>query len=425
MSLLKKVQRNALWKDVNEKDWTNWKWQQRNTIRKPEQLLHFGYTKKNIKDIQEVTQIFRMRVTPYFASLVQDKKGPIGLQTFPQKEELIRTPDQYADPLSEDFFRPYKVRNKFVRPGTEEERLELELDKAMFPEEVKRVDTIIHKYDNRVLFYTTANCAMTCRHCTRKRLVNDTSTQPNIKEDNKGVALGMEYIASNPEIIDVILSGGDVLSYSNQNIDYLLGKLDEINHVQIKRLGTRNLVTLPYRVDDGLAEVISNYVGLTPEGKPKSVRINTHFNHPEEITYEAAEAVMKLKATGASIGNQAVLLKGVNDIPETMKNLYSILASLGIDPYYLYQCDKNFGNEHFRTPLEVGLNIMDALTTHTSGVATPHFIKDLEGGHGKVHLPGAIKGIRDGGDGTKIYDIQTTGAAYTLQPQIIEYKDIQ
>lgn len=424
MTKFNKLVRHPMWKDVPDEKWSSWVWQQQNRIKRPEQLLDFGYTKKEVEELKEVFKLFRMLVTPYYASLVKDKKGPIGLQAFPQVEELTRTPDQYEDPLSEDMFTPFKVNGQFVRPKTLSERIFYENLAKSNPTDVKEVKNIIHKYPNKVLFYTTANCAVTCRHCTRKRLVNDPSSQPLINLEGEGLLLALEYIASNSDVNDVIISGGDPLSFSNKNIDSLLGKLDDVDHVLIKRIGTRNLVTLPYRVDDELVGILSKYVGLTKDGKAKNIRVNTHFNHPDELTYEAAEAVMKLKSAGVTVGNQAVLLKGVNDDATTLGALYRGLASLGVDPYYLYQCDKNFGNEHFRTPLHVGLDIMDKLTTFTSGVATPHFIKDLEGGHGKVHLPGAVMGKSIGDDGVVTYKIQTTGASFGLESVVVNYRDV-
>jgi lysine 2,3-aminomutase len=232
---------------------------------------------------------------------------------------------------------------------------------------------ITHRYPDRVLFYITHNCPVYCRHCTRKRKVAD----PTSAAAKKQVEDGLDYIALHREIRDVVISGGDPLSLSDERLDYILGRLRAIPHVEIFRLGTRNLVTLPQRVTDDFVYMLRHH---------HPVFVNTHFNHPRECTAEAFEAARRLADAGCVIGNQMVLLKGVNDDPAIVMELNHKLLLMRIRPYYIYQCDLSKGISHFRTPVETGVKIIQALRGHTSGLAVPHFVVDAPNGGGKIPL---------------------------------------
>jgi lysine 2,3-aminomutase len=224
-----------------------------------------------------------------------------------------------------------------------------------------------------VLFYTTHNCPVYCRHCTRKRKVAD-PTSAAAKQQIEG---GLKYIEEHTEIRDIVISGGDPLSLSDERLDYILGRLRAIPHVEIFRLGTRNLVTLPQRITDDFVKMLR---------KHHPVFVNTHFNHPRECTAEAFEACRRVADAGCVIGNQMVLLKGINDDPKTVMELNHKLLMMRVRPYYIYQCDLSQGISHFRTPIETGIKIIEALRGHTSGLAVPHFVVDAPNGGGKIPL---------------------------------------
>jgi lysine 2,3-aminomutase len=224
-----------------------------------------------------------------------------------------------------------------------------------------------------VLFYTTHNCPVYCRHCTRKRKVSD----PSSSAANAQLEQSLEYIEAHKEIRDVVISGGDPLSNSDDRLEYILSRLRAMDHIQVFRIGTRNLVTLPQRVTDSFAKMLSKY---------HPVFVHTHFNHPKECTREAFDACAKLADAGCVINNQMVLLKGVNDKPEIVKELNHKLLMMRVRPYYIFQCDMSQGISHFRTPVEVGLNIIEHLRGWTSGMAVPHFVIDAPGGGGKIPL---------------------------------------
>jgi lysine 2,3-aminomutase len=248
-----------------------------------------------------------------------------------------------------------------------------DLDDPLAEERDMPVPGITHRYPDRVLFYTTHNCPVYCRHCTRKRKVSD-PTSATAKAQIEGA---LAYIEEHSEIRDIVISGGDPLSLSDDRLDYILGRLRAIPHVEIFRLGTRNLVTLPQRVTDDFVRMLRAH---------HPVYVNTHFNHPKECTAEAFEAARKLADAGCVIGNQMVLLKGVNDDPVVVKELNHKLLLMRIRPYYIYQCDLSKGISHFRTPVEAGLRIIRALRGHTSGLAVPHFVVDAPNGGGKIPL---------------------------------------
>lgn len=336
--------RGRPWVDVPDEDWNDWRWQQRNRVTTLEELEKvIDLTEEERNAFEESHARFHMAITPYYASLMdpEDPNCPIRLQSVPKMGELLVLPTDLEDPLAEERDMPV--------PG------------------------ITHRYPDRVLFYITHNCPVYCRHCTRKRKVSDPSSAAAKKQIEDGLA----YIEAHPEIRDVVISGGDPLSLSDERLDYILGRLRAIPHIEIFRLGTRNLVTLPQRITDDFVYMLR---------KHHPVYVNTHFNHPKELTEEAFEACRKLADAGCVLGNQMVLLKGVNDDPKIVKELNHKLLMARVRPYYIYQCDLSQGISHFRTSVEKGLEIIEALRGHTSGLAVPHYVIDAPGGGGKIPM---------------------------------------
>jgi lysine 2,3-aminomutase len=332
----------AIWKSLPDALWNDWHWQQRERITTLAQLEPvIRVTPEERRAAHETEAEFHMGITPYYAALMDpdDPNDPIRLQSVPIMGELQIAPADLEDPLAEERDMPV--------PG------------------------VTHRYPDRVLFYTTHNCPVYCRHCTRKRKVAD----PTSAAAKKQIEDGLAYIAAHPEIRDVVVSGGDPLSLSDDRLDYILGRLRAITHIEIFRLGTRNLVTLPQRVTDDFVYMLRHH---------HPVFVNTHFNHPKECTAEAFEAARRLADAGCVIGNQMVLLKGVNDDPKTVMELNHKLLLMRIRPYYIYQCDLAKGISHFRTPVETGIRIIEALRGHTSGLAVPQFVVDAPHGGGKI-----------------------------------------
>jgi len=332
----------AAWKGVPDSQWNDWHWQQRERITRVDQLEKvIRLTADERRAAVETDKDFHMGITPYYAALMDpdDPRCPVRLQSVPTMGETIMAAADLEDPLAEERDMPV--------PG------------------------ITHRYPDRVLFYITHNCPVYCRHCTRKRKVAD----PSSAAAKKQVEDGLDYIALHPEIRDVVISGGDPLSMSDDRLDYILGRLRAIPHVEIFRLGTRNLVTLPQRVTDDFVHMIRQH---------HPVYVNTHFNHPKECTAEAFEAARRLADAGCSLGNQMVLLKGVNDEPKIVMELNHKLLLMRIRPYYIYQCDLAKGISHFRTTVEAGRKIIRSLRGYTSGLAVPHFVVDAPDGGGKI-----------------------------------------
>ena len=332
----------SIWANDPTARWDDWTWQQRERVTRLEQLEKvLNLTDDERRAVKETDAEFHMGITPYYAALMDrdDPSCPIRLQSVPTLGELTIAAADLEDPLAEERDMPV--------PG------------------------ITHRYPDRVLFYTTHNCPVYCRHCTRKRKVSD----PTSTAAKKQIEDSLAYIAAHPEIRDVVVSGGDPLSLSDDRLDYILGRLRAIPHVEIFRLGTRNLVTLPQRVTDDFVKMLR---------KHHPVFVNTHFNHPKECTAEAFEAARRVADAGCVIGNQMVLLKGVNDDPRVVKELNHKLLLMRIRPYYIYQCDLSRGISHFRTPVEAGIKIIEHLRGHTSGLAVPHFVVDAPSGGGKI-----------------------------------------
>lgn len=292
-----------------------------------------------VEEVSRVSAHFNMRITPYYLSLIKEKGDPIYRQVIPDIQELDNH-NLFDDPLAEDNNSP--------------------------------VPSIVHRYSDRCLFLVSHVCASYCRFCTRKRKVGncDKIRQEDIKE-------GIEYIRSHPEIRDVLLSGGDPFLLDDGKIDSILSQLRRIDHVEIIRIGTRVPCFLPQRITDRLVKMLHKYHPLY---------INVHFNHPDELTSVAMMALARLADAGIPLGNQTVLLKGVNDNPVTMKRLMQKLLMARVKPYYIYQADMVVGTEHFRTTVQEGLNIIQSLRGWTSGLAVPHFVIDAPNGGGKIPL---------------------------------------
>jgi lysine 2,3-aminomutase len=336
--------RPSIWQDSEDKDWNNWIWQQQKRIKSMDVLEKvINVTEEERNAFAGSHEQFNMGITPYYASLIDpnDPNCPIRLQSVPKMGELNILPTDWEDPLQEERDMPV--------PG------------------------ITHRYPDRVLFYTTHNCPVYCRHCTRKRKVSD----PSSSAANAQLEQSLAYIEEHKEIRDVVISGGDPLSNSDDRLEYILSRIRAMDHIQVFRIGTRNLVTLPQRVTDSFAKMLSKY---------HPVFVHTHYNHPKECTREAFDACAKLADAGCVINNQMVLLKGVNDKPEIVKELNHKLLMMRVRPYYIFQCDMSQGISHFRTPVEVGLNIIEHLRGWTSGMAVPHFVIDAPGGGGKIPL---------------------------------------
>jgi len=331
--------------DIVKSKWKDWKWQLRNSIRKlhqVEKLLDIKYSETEKREILHTLEKFPLSITPYYLSLINSndfKNDPVYLQSVPLPSELIITEVDMNDPLAEDKDSP--------------------------------VPAITHRYPDRVLFHISNICSMYCRHCTRKRKVGDSDYIPN-----RGIIKdGINYIRKTPEIRDVLLSGGDPFMLSTDYLDWILTELKKISHIEVIRIGTRMPVVLPYRITDNLINMLKKHSPLW---------INTHFNHPKEITTSSREALKKLADGGFPLGNQTVLLSGVNDCPKIMKSLVHKLVANRVRPYYLYQCDLSEGLSHFRTPVGKGIEIIESLIGHTSGFAVPRYVIDAPGGGGKI-----------------------------------------
>ena len=331
--------------DSNISNWKDWKWQLKNSIKTIEQfevLSGISFPEDEKKELKKTLRKFPLSITPYYASLISTenyRQDPVFRQSFVNASEMNILDNELKDPLAEDKDSP--------------------------------VEGITHRYPDRVLFHVSNTCAMYCRHCTRKRKVGDIDFIPSRDQLKKGI----EYIERTPQVRDVLLSGGDPLMLSDTRLDWLLGELNKISHVEIVRIGTRIPVVLPYRITDELIHILKKYQPLW---------INTHFNHPQEMTTSAKEALSKLANAGFPLGNQTVLLADVNDCPRIMKTLMHKLVQNRVRPYYLYQCDLSEGLSHFRTPVGKGIEIMESLIGHTSGFAIPTYVIDAPGGGGKI-----------------------------------------
>lgn len=330
-----------------KEQWTDWKWQTRHSIKTIEDfeyLTDISFSEDEKALLNQTRNRFPLSITPYYLSLINKenyKNDPIYKQAFLDNRELTVLANEMGDPLSEDKDSPV--------PG------------------------ITHRYPDRVLFLVSNVCAMYCRHCTRKRKVGDVDSIPGREQIKEGI----DYIRNTPQIRDVLLSGGDPFMLSDDYLDWILTELEAIPHVQVIRIGTRTPVVLPYRITQDLVEMLKKHQPLW---------INTHFNHPREITSSARKALARMADAGIPLGNQSVLLAEVNDCPRIMKELVHRLVANRVRPYYLYQCDLSEGLSHFRTPVGKGIEIMESLIGHTSGFAVPTYVVDAPGGGGKIPL---------------------------------------
>lgn len=329
--------------DAREEDWQDWHWQVENRISDEEKLskiINLSDEEKN--EISRVGSRYRWSVSPYYLSLMDrdDPECPIRKQSVPS---ILEYTDNfgYDDPMGEELNSPARG--------------------------------ITRRYPDRLIINVTNQCAMYCRHCQRRRNIGekDVPTSREVLEE------ALEYVRNNKELRDILLTGGDAFMLSNEEIDWILTELDKIPHVEIKRLGTRTLVTMPMRVDDGLCKILE---------KHSPVYVNSHFNHPKEVTRPVQEACLKLTRAGVPLGNQAVLLKDINNDPHVMKKLNHELLKVLIKPYYLFHAKRVKGTSHFRTPVEDGIEIMEKLRGYTSGMAIPTYIINAPKGYGKTPM---------------------------------------
>lgn len=327
---------------VSPEKWQNWHWQVENRITSLEELDQIiALTEDERAGIKDCLDSLRMAITPYYASLMdpEDPNCPIRKQAIPVTWELEASHCDLADPLYEDVDSP--------TPG------------------------LTHRYPDRVLLLVTDQCAMYCRHCTRRRIAG-TTDQPRPQHE---IEAAIAYIEKTPGVRDVLISGGDALLLADDVIESLLKRLRSIPHVEIIRFGTRAPVVLPQRITPALCNMLRKY---------HPIWLNTHFNHPKEITPESRAACERLVDAGIPVGNQTVLMKNVNDCPYIMKQLVQDLVKMRVRPYYLYQCDLSEGLEHFRTSVAKGIEIIELLRGHTSGFAVPTYVVDAPGGGGKI-----------------------------------------
>ena len=334
----------SLFKDVKPEEWDDWKWQLKNTIRDIDTLGKvIDLTGEEKCHLNDCLKKFKMAITPYYAALMDKtyRRCPVRMQAVPSVNELYSHPSDLDDPLHEDVDSPV--------PG------------------------LTHRYPDRVLLLVTKECSMYCRHCTRRRSVGCDESGFNKKDFLNAV----DYIKKNPEVRDIVISGGDPLVLPDNTIDFILKSLTEIEHVEMVRIGSRTPVVMPQRITDNLVNIIKKY---------HPVYVNTHFNTPDEITESSKNACARLANAGICLANQSVLLKDVNDCPHVMKELMHKLLQIRVRPYYIYQCDLSKGISHFRTSVRTGLRIMENLRGYTSGLAVPTYVVDAQGGGGKVPL---------------------------------------
>ena len=347
--------RIPLWKDVPLEQWETYRWQMTNRIQTVEQLRQVIHlTPSEERAVTRKSGRFIMGIPPYWVALMDpdDPTCPIRRQAVPVEEEYKLSPNDMIDPLGEDSHMPV--------PG------------------------LVHRYPDRVLLLVVEVCSMYCRFCTRSRVVGTTAGYSR----SANIDAAIDYIRAHRKIRDVLISGGDPLTLSDERLDEVLTKLKAVPHVEFVRIGTRNPVTLPYRVTESLCEVLK---------KHKPVWMSLHFNHPKEVTPPVKKACGMLADSGVPLGSQTVLMKGINDRATIMKKLFHELLKIRVRPYYIYQCDPVKGTAHFRTPVSAGLQIIEKLRGHTSGYAVPTFVMDGPGGGGKIPLmPNYVVSVKDG-----------------------------
>lgn len=335
--------RAAYWRDVSDEDWMDWRWQMSHRLNTFDELAKVINLTDSEKNALDKKGLFRVDITPYFASLIDpdDPLCPVRKQVIPTSQEVVPFRSMMEDSLAEDKHSPV--------PG------------------------LVHRYPDRVLMLVTTQCASYCRYCTRSRIVGDPSQTFSRKEFDAQI----EYIEKTPQIRDVLLSGGDPMVLAPKLLDMILARLRAITHIEILRIGSRVPVFLPMRVTDEFCQMISKYHPFW---------LNIHVNHPKEITPELAEACDRLSRVGVPLGNQSVLLAGVNDSVHIQRKLVQELVKIRVRPYYLYQCDLVAGSGHFRTTISKGIEIMEGLRGHTSGYSIPAYVVDAPGGGGKIPI---------------------------------------
>ena len=334
--------RKEFFPEVTDQQWNDWHWQVKNRIETVDELKKYiKLTAEEEEGIRESLKTLRMAITPYYLTLIDPENPhcPIRKQAIPTVEELKRSPADLEDPLHEDSDSPV--------PG------------------------LTHRYPDRVLFLITDMCSMYCRHCTRRRFAG----QHDCATPEKQIDDCIDYIARTPQVRDVLLSGGDALLVSDEKLEYIISRLRAIPHVEIIRIGSRTPVVLPQRITPELVNMLKKY---------HPIWLNTHFNHPNEVTPESKQACARLADAGIPLGNQSVLLRGVNDCTHIMKKLVHELVKMRVRPYYIYICALSLGIGHFRTPVSKGIEIIENLRGHTSGYAVPTFVVDAPGGGGKI-----------------------------------------
>ncbi|MEN6348848.1 MAG: glutamate 2,3-aminomutase [Syntrophomonas sp.] len=325
-----------------EKDWDDWKWQLKNRIKDSQVLAQIlELSDLDIKHIDKVGKVYRWAISPYYLSLINEdyQDNPIFRQAVPDVRELA--PGGSLDPMNEALTSP--------------------------------VSCVTRRYPDRMIINVTNQCAMYCRHCQRRRNIGEIDRHSCLDD----IAQAIDYVADNKEIRDVLITGGDALLLNEYLLDSILSRLDQIEHVEIKRIGTRVPVTMPQRITPELCEVIRKY---------PPIYINTQFNHPLEITPEAKLACDRLIEAGAVLGNQSVLLRGVNDQPFVMRKLCQELLKIRVRPYYIFHAKNVQGTRHFQTSITEGMDIMRSLRGYTSGLAVPTYIINAPGGLGKIPL---------------------------------------
>jgi lysine 2,3-aminomutase len=333
--------RAAYFADVPDEKWNDWRWQLSHRLNTVEEFEHLFPLTDSEKKALSTQGLFRVDITPYFASLIDpdDPADPIRRQVMPTADEIAPFTGMMEDSLAEDRHSPV--------PG------------------------LVHRYPDRVLMLVTTQCASYCRYCTRSRIVGD----PSATFSRHEFEMQIEYLKNTPQVRDVLLSGGDPLVLAPKLLDELLGRLREIPHIEVIRIGSRVPVFLPQRITPEFCDTLQKYHPLW---------MNIHVNHPNEISLELADACDRLTRAGVPLGNQSVLLAGVNDCVHIQRKLVQDLVRIRVRPYYLYQCDLVDGAGHFRTPVAKGIEIIEGLRGHTSGYAVPTFVVDAPGGGGKI-----------------------------------------
>lgn len=330
--------------EVGDAEWNDWPWQLRNRLTTAEELARFvELTAEERAGIAVGASLFRIGLPPYYAALMDRDHAscPIRMQVIPRPTEAHLAQGEYRDPLGEDGLSPVRA--------------------------------VVHRYPDRVLLLALDRCAVYCRHCNRRRMVGQDDGVISQADLDDAVA----YIRRTPQIRDVLVSGGDPLTLATDKLESILKAVRAIEHVDIIRIGTRVPVSLPMRIDDELCAMLRRYHPLY---------VNTHFNHPKEVTPEAKVACDKLADAGIPLGNQTVLLRGVNSQARTMETLFRALLRMRVKPYYLFQGDPVQGTDHLRTPVATGIDIMNQLRGRVTGMAMPHLVLDAPGGGGKIPL---------------------------------------